>query len=161
MRLSPSGFQLITIFEGFRPVTYLDAAGLRTIGYGHKLLPGENHLDGITEAEARDLLARDVAAAEQAVNCFVHFPLSQGQFDALVDFVFNLGAGRLATSSLLRDVNDGHIGAAALEFLKWNHCGGKENPGLKARREAEMRLFLESDPATTPLPKDSPQLVPA
>lgn len=161
MRLSPSGFQLITKFEGFRPVTYLDAAGLRTIGYGHKLLPGENFHDGLTESEARDLLARDAAAAEQAVTRFVRYPLTQGQFDALVDFVFNLGAGRLSTSSLLRELNDGHIGAAALEFLKWDHCGGKENRGLKARREAEMRLFLESDPATSPLPKDAPQLVPA
>jgi lysozyme len=161
MRLSPSGLQLVTKFEGFRPLTYLDAAGLRTIGYGHKLLPSENYLGGITEPEARDLLARDTAAAEQAVTRFVRFPLSQGQFDALVDFVFNLGAGRLATSTLLRELNDGNVGAAALEFLRWDHCGGKENSGLKARREAEMRLFLESDPATSPLPKDSPHLVPA
>lgn len=161
MRLSPSGFELIMQFEGFRPATYLDSAGLPTIGYGHKLLPGESYPDGVTEAQARDLLARDAAAAAEAVARFVHIPLTQGQFDALVDFVYNLGAGRLAASTLLRHLNDGNLGAAALEFLKWDHCGHTEESGLKARREAEMRLFLASDQATSPLLRDSPHLAPA
>lgn len=161
MRLSPTGFRLLTQYEGFRPATYNDAAGLRTIGYGHKLLPGESFPAGLTEPEARDLLARDAAAAEKAVAHFVGIPLTQGQFDALVDFVFNLGAARLASSLLLRELNSGNLGAAALEFLKWDHCGGKENPALKARRQAEMQLFLASDPATSPLSRDAPQLAPA
>ncbi|MGA7255424.1 MAG: lysozyme [Terracidiphilus sp.] len=148
-------------FEGFRPSTYLDSVGLPTIGYGHKLLPGESFSVGITQAEAQALLTRDVAAAGQAVARFVRRPLTQGQFDALVDFVYNLGAARLASSTLLREVNDGNLGAAALEFHKWDHCGGQENSGLKARRQAEMRLFLASDPATSPLAKNSPHLAPA
>ncbi|HUY95663.1 MAG TPA: lysozyme [Terracidiphilus sp.] len=160
MRLSPSGFELVMQFEGFRPATYLDSAGLPTIGYGHKLLPGESHPDGVTQDQARDLLARDAAAAAEAVARFVRAPLTQGQFDALVDFVYNLGAARLASSTLLRELNDGNLGAAALQFLKWDHCGGAVISGLKARREAEMRLFLASDPATSPLPMDSPHLVP-
>ena len=161
MRLSPSGLRLITQFEGFRPITYLDSGGLPTIGYGHKQLRSESYPGGITEPEAQALLASDANAAEQAVARFVRVPLSQGQFDALVDFVFNLGAGRLASSTLLRELNDGNLGAAALEFLKWDHCSGRERAGLKARREAEMRLFLASDPATSPLGKDSPHLTPA
>lgn len=161
MRLSPSGFCLVMQFEGFRTTIYHDSAGLPTIGYGHKLLHDESYPDGITESEAGTLLARDVDAAEQAIARLVRVPLSQGQFDALVDFVYNLGARRLASSTLLRELNDGNLGAAALEFLKWDRCDGNENSGLKARREAEMRLFLASDPATSPLPKDSPHLIPA
>ncbi|HWE84106.1 MAG TPA: lysozyme [Terracidiphilus sp.] len=161
MHLSSFGLRTITQFEGFRPITYLDSAGQPTIGYGHKLQPGENFPDGLTESQARRLLARDAATAEQAISRFVRIPLTQGQFDALADFVFNLGARRLATSTLLHELNDGNIGAAALEFLKWDHCGTRENACLKTRREAEMRLFLQSDPATTPLSEDSPHLVPA
>jgi len=161
MRLSNSGFGLIQQFEGYRPVTYLDSAGVRTIGYGHKLLPSESFPKGVTLAEAASLLERDAAAAQQAVARFVRIPLTQGQFDALVDFVYNLGAARLASSTLLHELNDGNLGAAALEFLRWDYCGGKVNAGLKSRREAEMRLFLNSDPATSPLPKDSPHLAPA
>jgi lysozyme len=161
MHLSSFGLRIITQFEGFRPDTYLDSTGLSTIGYGHKLLPGESYPAGLTEPVARLLLARDAEAAERAVARFVRIPLTQGQFDALVDFVFNLGAGRLATSTLLCQLNHGNIGAAALEFVKWDHCGTRENACLKTRREAEMRLFLESDPATSPLAKNSPHLVPA
>ena len=161
MRLSKSGLELIMQHEGFRPAPYLDAAGLRTIGYGHKLLPGEAFPMGVTQDEAASLLAREADTAAQAVARYVSAPLTQGQFDALVDFVYNLGATRFAASTLLRELNDGNLGAAALEFLKWDHCGGAENSGLKARREAEMRLFLQSDPANGPLPKNSPRLVPA
>lgn len=161
MRLSPIGLDLILRYEGFSPATYRDATGLPTIGYGHKLLPDESFPAGITEPEARDLLARDAAAATQAVTCFVHVPLTQGQFDALVDFVFNLGAARLAGSTLLRELNSGNIGAAALEFVRWDRCGRKPNLSLRGRREAEMRLFLASDPATSPLAAGAPELVPA
>lgn len=160
MRISPFGLELIMQHEGFRPTTYLDPAGIPTIGYGHKLMPGEFRPKGITESQAQDLLARDAAAAGQAVARFVHVPLTQGQFDALADFVYNLGAARLASSTLLRELNNGNLGAAALEFLKWDHCGNKENAGLKGRREAEMRLFLNSDPATSALPTSSPHLAP-
>ncbi len=161
MRVSPYGLELILQHEGFRPTTYLDPAGIPTIGYGHKLRPGEYRPKGVTETCAQNLLAQDAAAAGQAVARYVQAPLTQGQFDALVDFVYNLGAARLASSTLLQELNSGNLGAAALEFLKWDHCGGQENSGLKARREAEMRLFLNSDPATSPLPKSSPHLAPA
>ncbi len=161
MRVSPYGLELIMQHEGFRPTTYLDPAGIPTIGYGHKLMPGEFRPKGVSETEAQELLTRDAAAAGQAIARFVHVPLTQGQFDALVSFVYNLGAARLASSTLLHQLNSGNLGAAALEFLKWDHCGAKENSGLKARREAEMRLFLNSDPATSPLPKSSPHLAPA
>jgi lysozyme len=161
MRISPSGLELIMQFEGFRSTVYLDSVGIPTIGYGHKLLTSEYRPKGVTQQYAQQLLAQDADAAGEAVAHLVQVPLTQGQFDALVDFVYNLGAARLASSTLLQELNGGNLGAAALEFLKWDHCGGRENTGLKARREAEMRLFLNSDPATSPLPRSSPHLAPA
>ena len=68
-------------------------------------------------------------------------PLSQGQFDALVDFCFNLGAGRLAASTLLKSLNAGRFAAAAQELLQWDHADGQENNALKARRQAEVELW--------------------
>ena len=79
--------------------------------------------------------------AEQAVERLVKVPLTQGQFDALVDFCFNLGAGRLASSTLLKALNGGRYEAAAEQLLRWDVAGGEENAGLKARREAEFALW--------------------
>ncbi|MGA3370676.1 MAG: lysozyme [Terracidiphilus sp.] len=104
MNISKDGLQLIKASEGFRANTYLDVAGFPTIGYGHRLLHPESYPNGITEDEATALLLQDVQSAEQAVLRLVKVPLSQGQFDALVDFTFNLGSGRLAGSILLADL---------------------------------------------------------
>jgi len=79
--------------------------------------------------------------AEREVERLVKTPLSQGEFDALVDFVFNLGAGRLAGSTLLKELNAGRYEAVAAELLRWDHAGGVENVGLRARREAELALW--------------------
>jgi lysozyme len=92
-------------------------------------------------AHAEALLAADVSRAEQAVTRLVRVVLAQGQFDALVDFTFNLGAERLRTSTLLTRVNAGDYDAAAEELLRWDHSGLKEVAGLKLRREAEYRLW--------------------
>ena len=141
MRLSAAGLELIKQAEGFRGNRYIDVAGFPTIGYGHKLSPQESFVDGIDRHEAEYLLRRDVAAAEEAVARLVKVHLTQGQFDALVDFVFNLGSGRLAGSTLLKQLNAGQFSDAAGQLLLWNHCGNKENAGLKSRREAELALW--------------------
>jgi lysozyme len=141
MNLSAAGLQLIKMSEGFRGRTYNDAAGFPTIGFGHKLAPGESYPDGITEQQGSDILAADVETSERAVESLVTVPLTQGQFDALVDFVFNLGAGRLASSTLLRDLNAGKYDEAAEQILLWDHAGATELAGLKARREAEVALW--------------------
>ncbi len=86
------------------------------------------------------MLAVDVRSAEQAVTRLVKVPLSQGQFDALVDFCFNLGVGRLASSTLVKALNRGRYADAAEQLLRWDIAGGQENAGLKARREAEFAL---------------------
>ena len=141
MELSEAGLELLKRAEGFRSQTYLDVAGVATIGYGHRLLPGESFPDGIDEARGAAMLVGDVHDAEQAVTRLVRVPLAQGQFDALVDFVFNLGSGRLAGSSLLGDLNAGRYDAAAGQFQLWDHAGAREVAALKSRREAEVALW--------------------
>jgi lysozyme len=142
MKLSAAGLDLIKRSEGFRSHTYFDAAGFASIGYGHRLEHAEYYPGGITESQAEVILLWDVRDAEQAVEHLVKVPLSQGQFDALVDFTFNLGPARLSSSTLLRELNEGHYDLAANELLRWAHCGAEEIEGLKARRHAERALWL-------------------
>ncbi len=154
MKLSAEGLDLIKRFEGFRVQQYRDIAGFLTIGYGHRIIPPESFPPesfpgGISEPQAATILASDVSEAEQAVCHLVKVALTQGQFDALVDFTFNLGAGRLEKSTLLRALNAGRYDAAAEQLLLWDLAGGEVNLGLKARREAELRLW-----------KSAPQLCP-
>jgi lysozyme len=83
----------------------------------------------------------DVRIAVQAVLWLVKVPLSQGQLDALADFTFNLGAGRLAGSTLLKDLNAGGYASAGEQLLLWDHAGSVELEALRARREAEYNLW--------------------
>jgi lysozyme len=141
MHLSAEGLKLVKRWEGYRERTYLDVAGFPTIGYGHRLLASESFSNGIEEAQANEILACDVRSAEQAVTRMVKVPLTQNQFDALVDFVFNLGQGKLAASTLLKELNRGHYDAAREQLLLWDHAGAQENANLKARRSAECALW--------------------
>lgn len=141
MHLSDAGMSLIKRAEGFRNRTYLDVAGIATIGFGHRLQPGESFPQGINDTQGEAILLSDVQRAEQAIERLVNVPLTQGQFDALVDFAFNLGAERLATSTFLKDLNAGKFDAAAAQLMRWDHAGVEELAGLKARREAELRLW--------------------
>jgi len=141
MRTSPAGLSLIKSSEGFRAHTYLDVAGFPTIGYGHRLLHPESFPNGVDEPQAAEILLSDLRDAELAVQRLVKVPLTQGQFDALVDFCFNLGQGRLAASTLLQSLNAGQYEAAAQQLLRWDHAGAHENPALKARRQAELALW--------------------
>jgi lysozyme len=145
MQLSAEGLDLIKRFEGFRGQQYTDVAGFPTIGYGHRVVPPESFPRGVSQLQAASLLAADVSAAERA----------QGQFDALVDFCFNLGAGRLAKSTLLHCLNGGRCDAAAEQLLLWDLAGGEANLGLKARREAELRLW-KSAPQLCPVSSSQP-----
>jgi lysozyme len=148
MHLSAAGLELLKKSEGFRENTYSDIAGFRTIGFGHRLTRSENSPAGITLAEAESILADDVAIAESAIARLVHVPLTQGQFDALVDFVFNLGAGRLASSTLLRYLNAGRYDDAAWQLLAWDHAGSRQLTALKLRRESEFRLWCPTQSST-------------
>lgn len=141
MKLSEQGLDLIKHFEGLRLQAYQCSASVWTIGYGHtaNVRPG----DIIDEEQAGHLLCQDVTASEEAVIRLVRVSLSQHQFDALVSFVFNLGSGNFATSTLLKKLNAGDYIGAAEEFSRWVNAGGKKLLGLVRRRDAERQLFLE------------------
>lgn len=148
MKTSSAGLILIKRSEGFRGQVYRDAVGNLTIGYGHKLLHAESFPMGIDPTFAAQILLHDVDDAEAAIERLVKVPLTQGQFDALVDFVYNLGEERLATSTLLLDLNGGHYAQAAEQMLRWDHAGAKELAGLKARRQAEVVLWNSTTAST-------------
>jgi lysozyme len=133
MQTSQRGLALIMGNEGFSATVYPDA-GQEAIGYGHDLLPGESYPEGITREEARALLAQDVGKVENAVNS-LGWPLNQNQFDALIDFGFNLGIGALQTLC-------GHgIENVPEQIPRWNHCEGVVSAALTARRASEVALW--------------------
>lgn len=145
MELSERGLALLKVSEGFRSQVYKDINGFPTIGYGHKLLPIESFPDGVSEEQAAALLKSDIYSAQTAVARLVKVPLTQGQYDALVDFVFNLGPGRLAVSTLLKMLNAGKYDGASLHLLEWDHANHIEVAALKARRTAEFNLWHGKD----------------
>jgi lysozyme len=102
----------------------------------------EQFVGGITPEQAEALLRQDVQAAERAVLRLITVPLTDGQFDALVSFTFNLGAGALQRSTLRRKVNRGDHANVPAEFRKWVWAGGRKLEGLVKRREAELLLYI-------------------
>ena len=142
--ITKDGLNLIKTFEGFEPEIYLDAAGLPTIGYGHLIRKGEHKMfeNGISESAAGALLAKDVQLAEQAVLRLIRVPLTDGQFDALVSFTFNLGGGALQRSTLRRKINRGEHEEGPRELMRWVWAGGRKLKGLMRRRAAEAELYM-------------------
>jgi len=143
MKTSSSGLALIKSFEGFEPKAYVCPAGVLTIGYGST---GKHVSRGqtITEAEATALLAKDVVRFENAVNK-LGVALTQNQFDALVAFVYNVGEGNFASSTLAKRLKAGDMTGAAAQFGAWNKARVKGVltvlNGLTRRRAAEAALF--------------------
>ncbi|PCO07533.1 muraminidase [Enterobacter hormaechei] len=145
MQTSDKGVALIKQFEGCKLTAYQDSVGVWTIGYGwtHPV-DGKPIRAGMTikQETAERLLKTGLVSYESDVSRLVKVGLTQGQFDALVSFTYNLGARSLSTSTLLRKLNIGDYAGAADEFLRWNKAGGKVLNGLTRRREAERALFL-------------------
>lgn len=141
MLISSDGLALIKLFEGFRPMPYLDVAGLPTVGVGHLIRQGEDFTQGITEAQAEDLLRKDVETSERAVVRLTPRQLDQSQFDALVSFTFNLGVGAYQRSTLRQCVIAGHDDLVPDQFLRWTRAGGMVRLGLVRRRKAEAALY--------------------
>lgn len=143
---SQRGLDLIKQFEGLKLDAYRCPAGLWTIGYGTTRLPnGQPVTEGmmITQERAEKLLQHDLVEFERQVNRLVTARITQPMFDALVSFAYNVGAGNLSASTLLRLLNEGHFDGAAREFLRWNRANGKQLHGLTRRRQAEQQLFME------------------
>lgn len=141
MNLSSRGLSLIKEFEGLSLTAYKCPAGIWTIGYGStgdRVYPGMQ----IDKSYAERMLLEDLLRFEKGVESLVRVPLSQGAYDALVSFSFNLGVGALSRSTLLKKLNSGDYSGAADEFLRWNKAGGRVLKGLVRRRKAERNLFL-------------------
>lgn len=146
MKTSDMGLSLIKSFEGFSAKPYLCPAGVPTIGYGATYYPDGRrvtmHDRPVTEAQATDMLRSMLASYEAGVSRYVLVPVTQGQFDALVSFAYNLGLAALKSSTLLRLLNARNYAGAAAQFGRWNRAGGKVRPGLTRRREAERQMFV-------------------
>jgi lysozyme len=149
LHLSPAGQNLIKSFEGcltkvkggFMP--YVCPAGVLTVGWGttgengNKIIPGKIW----TKEQVDSAFVNDMKVFENAVKRAVKVPLKQYQFDALVSFTYNCGAGNFGKSTLLKLVNRQDFAGAAGEFKKWNKGGGKVLAGLTRRRASEALLF--------------------
>jgi lysozyme len=141
--ISQYGIEIIKEHEGLRLNAYRDPVGIWTIGYGHTRNVREG--DRITESAAESFLMQDIARAEHCIRAFVRVPLTQGQFDALVSFIFNVGCGAFQTSTMLRHLNRGNHDLAAEQFPRWVNGGGKILRGLVRRREDERILFVRKE----------------
>lgn len=141
VKTGPNGIALLKQFEGCQLAPYLDTGGVWTVGYGHT----GSDIDQCTVAtqdQADAWLAQDLQRAEACVNGYVTAPINQNQFDALVDFAYNVGTHALQGSTLLKYLNLQKYQLADSEFLKWNHDNGQIKLGLTRRRQAERALFL-------------------
>lgn len=137
--------KLVAEFEGFRDAPYLCPANVWTIGYGTTRIQGHPvtaHTPQITEAQAEALLHDDLAQSARDVDRLCRMPITANQRAALVSFVYNLGAGALGQSTLLRILKSGDYAGAAAQFDAWVMAGGKKLNGLVRRRAAEKALFL-------------------
>ena len=147
MRINERGLKIIKLFEGFRSAPYLCSAMVPTIGFGSTW-----SFDGsrvtlrhppIEESDAEELLLREVGRCEQAVDRLIKVELNENEHSALQSFVYNLGSGRLQSSTLRSLLNrNAPREQVADEFPKWRRAAGKLLQGVVRRRAAERALFL-------------------
>lgn len=145
-KTSQAGINAIKTREGFSARMYLDTAGKPTIGYGHLIKQGEK-FDVITLRDGEKLLEQDLQIAELAIEKLVKKEISQGQYDALASFIFNVGVKAFRESTMLEKINKEDYVGAKLEFARWvkvtDPISGKKikDVGLVARREKESAQF--------------------
>jgi lysozyme len=140
-KISAAGLAMIAGFEGIRYVAYPDVVNVPTICVGHtyKVKIG----DKADYKQCMMWLQEDTEEAGDAVRQCTTVPITQGQYDALVSFAFNVGGTAYCRSTLLKKLEAGDCRGAADEFLRWNKAGGKVYPGLVSRRNAEREMFLK------------------
>lgn len=144
LRVSNLLIQKLKEFEGLSLVAYKPTKAERwwTIGYGHSAGDVRQGMR-ITEKKAEELLRRDLFFVEKFVNGIPKVR-TQGQFDALVSFTYNVGVGKLKSSTLLKKImHDATTAEIQREFMKWVYSGGKKLPGLVKRREWEAKRWAE------------------
>jgi lysozyme len=153
MNISDAGIDFITSFEGKlkklpddRYIAYRCPANVLTIYAGCTEGVTEGMI--VTEDEGRAMFRRELAKHEAAVRRLVTVDLTQGQFDALVSFSYNVGSGALQKSTLLKHLNAGDYARAASHFADYKKAGGKVLKGLVRRRAAEAAMFMEDEEPT-------------
>lgn len=139
MTPSENAYDIVKRSEGFRPTAYRCPGNVWTLAFGHT--KGVKEGDVCTLAQGEAWLHEDMAETAAAVNRLVHVPLTQNQFDALMSFVFNIGQGAFAQSTMLDRLTQGDYVLASAEFPKWKKAGGRVQPGLVTRRQRERDLF--------------------
>lgn len=142
MQLSEKGKTLIKKYEGLKLSAYKCPAGVWTIGYGHTA--GVFEGQKITSDQADEFFDNDIKQFEKIVLELCNVPLKQGQFDALVSFVYNVGKTAFANSTLLKLLNQKKYTAAGNEFSRWVYVRDKKLQGLVKRRIDERFLFFAS-----------------
>jgi lysozyme len=153
VKTSEAGLQFLQQQEGSRKEMYRDFVGIPTIGVGHQLTKDECTSGklaiagewvpwhtGLTEAQVLALLAQDVHTAEAALNADAP-AVNPHQFDALVSFVFNVGAGAYGGSTLRKCLLLGDLAAVPAQLMRWVYAGGVVSPVLERRRTAECGLW--------------------
>lgn len=148
MQTNNEGIKLMHSFEGCKLQSYKDIVGIWTIGWG-STGPDIGPNMTWTQQQADERFKKDLQKFEKAVSAAVKVPITSNQFSALVCFTYNVGAGAMTNSTLIKKLNFGDISGAADQFLRWNKAGGKEVKGLTRRREAERELFLKSEVQST------------
>lgn len=149
LKTSRDGLEFITKWEGCVLKPYKDVAGLRTIGVGHLIKPGENFPDdvAITREKALEILAGDVLRCEVSIKKNIKVALNQNQFDALVSFGFNCGTGVYSNSNVATVINSMDLGLVPEKLMSWNKArvNGtlQEVKGLTNRRKEEGKLFMK------------------
>ncbi len=154
LMLSAAGIGAIMYFEGTVTTVYADPIGVPTVCVGHTATVTTKDIGRrVSPSICARLLQADTAVAQEAVRRLVTSPLTQAQFDALVSFTFNVGAGALGRSTLLIKLNSGDCHGAADQFKRFKFAGGKVLSGLVVRRQMEADMFRTGCPqasGTTP-----------
>lgn len=146
LTISPAGVAELKIDEGLRLVAYRDPGGYFTMGYGHKILPGETFSSSFNITDANNLLAKDLQPAIAAVNSAITTGVTQTQVDSLISLAFNIGANAFKTSELVKMIN--RRDPPADIYKRWiEHyitSNGISSPGLLARRIREATNFIHN-----------------
>lgn len=138
-----TGITFIKSYEGYNPFIYRDIAGVRTIGFGHALLPSDNIKPPLVGEQAVSLLTKDINERTGPLNGMIEVPLEAIQFDALASFSYNVGLANLRRSTLLKYVNARRDPDVHSQFILWVMAGGKPSNGLLRRREGEANMYDE------------------
>lgn len=144
MEYSKTGLQLTESFESCRLSAYQDSGGKWTIGWGTTYYPNGKPVqcgDTITQLQADSYIIQKYDDISYFLNRLLLVPVTQQEFDALCDFIYNVGTENFAHSSLLRYINSSNFTEAANEFDKWDHVNGSVVAGLLRRRQAETQEF--------------------